>query len=380
MELNTRFLRDLCITPSPSGCEYMAVDCFEKECQRIIENNELKNKNIPFKITRDAVGNSIVKIGNGDTKIMISAHIDEIGLQVQYIDDDGFIHFVAVGGVDRKVLLGSSVVVLGTKLINGVIGKVPIHIEYDDKDAKDKVTDIVDMKIDCGFSNKEEANMYVNVGDLAIISADSFMSPDGYRFFARGIDDKSGIFCCTEILRKLLRSERTGIFDYITLYVVACTQEETGADGAKVATKEINPDYSIDFDVTFATDDGNVKKEEWGDIKLGKGGCIAFGVDKNRELSKKFVDICEKYKIPYQPFAVQGGGTNTKYIKTYSLNPNIQTILLSIPQRNMHTQVEVCDLRDIQSLVDMTSQFILTRPKPFKSPVIEFLNFNKDAI
>ena len=196
------------------------------------------------------------------------------------------------------------------------------------------------------------------------------MSPDGYRFFSGGIDDKSGIFCCTEILRKLLRSERTDIFDYITLYVVACTQEETGADGAKVAVKEINPDYSIDFDVTFSTDDGNVKKEEWGDIKLGKGGCIAFGVDKNRELSKKFVDICEKHKIPYQPFAVQGGGTNTTYIKTYSLNSNVQTILLSIPQRNMHTQVEVCDLRDIQSLVDMTSQFILGNPKPFKSPVI----------
>lgn len=366
MDLNRYFLMDLCATPSPSGNEFMAVECFEKECQRIIENNKAKDKNIPFDFTRDAIGNSILKIGKGETKIMISAHIDEIGLQVQYIDDDGFIHFIAVGGIDRKVLLGSSIVILGTKTIRGVIGKVPIHIEYDDKDAKDKVTDISDMKIDCGFSNKEEANKYVTIGDLIVIEGKQFVSPDGNRFFSRGIDDKSGIFCCTEILNKLLQSENSSIFNDVTLYVVACTQEETGADGAKVVTKEINPDYSIDFDVTFATDDGNVKKEEWGDIKLGKGGCIAFGVDKNRELSAKFVDICKKNNIPYQPFVVQEGGTNTVYIKTYTLNPNIQTILLSIPQRNMHTQVEVCDFRDIQSLVDMTSQFVLSKPKPFK--------------
>lgn len=107
-----------------------------------------------------------------------------------------------------------------------------------------------------------------------------------------------------------------------------------------------------------STDDDNVKKEEYGDITLGKGGCIAFGPDKNVRLCHLFEDVCEQFRIPYQPFAVGNGGTNTESIKLFSQNPMTETILISIPQRNMHTQVEVCDIRDIQSIVNMTVESI----------------------
>jgi endoglucanase len=150
--------------------------------------------------------------------------------------------------------------------------------------------------------------------------------------------------------------EKTNPLKGLLVYGVACTQEEVGGYGASLAAKRINPKYSIDYDVTFATDDGNVDKNEWGDIKLGGGGCIAYGPDKNIEMCNLMSDICKKCEINYQPFSVGAGATNTCKIKMAA--DDCKTLLLSVPERNMHTPVEVCDLRDIESLVSMTVNFI----------------------
>lgn len=352
MNLNKDFLKKLCNIPSPSGYENKAVDYFLRECSTELE--PLLKKGNYVSIHSDAIGNGIVEFAHNDhpsVKIMISAHIDEIALQVQYIDDDGFIHFVKDGGIDAKVLPGSAVKILhDNSVTNGVIGKTPIHIEWDDE-SKDKVTKIDKLKIDCGFTSKDEAAKVVKIGNPIVIRGNQFEGPND-RIFSYGIDDKSGVWTIYEVLRKIV-SEWDKIGD-IGFYIVACTQEEVGADGAMVAAKAISPDISIDYDVTFATDDDNVKKEKYGDIKLGKGGCIAWGPDKNVRLCKLLTNVCEADKIPYQPFSVRNGGTDTEYIKLSSMNPLTETILLSIPQRNMHTQVEVCDAKDIASLVQMT--------------------------
>lgn len=357
--IRKEILTELCATPSPSGYEEKAIVVFENKCLEILTKAFGDDKSF-YNIHRDAIGNSIVRLGNGEKKIMMSAHIDEIALQVQYIDDRGFIHFIKDGGIDDKVLPGSTVTIINRHSGNtiGVIGKTPIHVEYDDGEAKDKVNKVKEMKIDCGFSSKDEASKVVSIGDPIIVMDIPFENGD--KIFSRGIDDKAGVWAVIEDLRVLterfkLNSER---FKNFSFYFVACVQEEVGADGAVIATKAISPNISIDYDVTFATDDDNVKKEEWGDVKLGKGGCIAFGPDKNIRLCHLFVDVCERFHIPYQPFAVGNGCTNTEYLKLFSMNPMTETILISIPQRNMHTQVEVCDIKDIQSIVNMTVESI----------------------
>lgn len=347
--MNKEFLHALLAEHTPSG--------YEKNAHDVIINH-LKAENVPHKFEFADKANNICvslepKAYFGGPKIMISGHIDEIGLQVQYIDDKGFIHFIKDGGIDPKVLLGSTVTIMGAHgEVTGVIGKQPIHIEFN-SDAKNKATEIKDMKIDVGAETKDDViGMGISVGDYIIIN-DIPRELGANRFCGRGLDDKVGAFVAFEVLKELAK---VGL-KRVKVYAVGCTQEEVGGTGAITAARRINPNISIDYDVTFATDDDYVSPNEWGDIKLGKGGAIAFGTDSNKELSNFMRDVCKDTGIPYQEFSVRSGATNTVHIKKTS--NDAATMLLSIPNRNMHTQTEVCDYRDLQSLIDMTVAAIL---------------------
>lgn len=346
--MSKEFLTELLAAKTPSGHETNAIK---------VIINDLKESDVPYAHEfTDKSCNLCVSTGKNDAKhrIMLSGHIDEIALQVQRIDDNGFVHFIKDGGIDKKVLLGASVTILTDKgEVNGVIGKKPIHIEYYEKDEKDKATEIKDMKIDVGAESKKDAlEMGISVGDYITIN-DIPMQLGKYRFAGRGLDDKVGVYVAFEAFKQL---SKIGLKN-TKLFAVACSQEETSATGAVTSASKINPTISIDYDVTFATDDDYVSANEWGDIKLGNGGAISYGPDSNRELSKFVKDTCKTNGIPYQEFSVRSGGTDTVYIKQSS--EDAATLLLSIPNRNMHTQVEVCDLRDIESLVAMTVQTIL---------------------
>lgn len=343
--LNFSFLGNLISTPSPSGYEDKARKVFEDYVKDFAEVGE-----------PDKIENGYCRVGSKDNNapcIMLSAHIDEIALQVQNIDKEGFIHFVCDGGVDRKAILASNVTILHDgNYINGVIGKKPIHIEHKDGEAYNKATELKDMKIDIGCNSNEEASKYVSVGDPIVIRGkQSIVNLYNDRIAASGIDDKIGVFVVAETIKVL---SVIGLKN-ISVYGVACTQEETTGSGAVSAAKQIEPDFSIDYDVTFATDDKYVDENEWGDVKLGKGGAIAYGVDCNNKFAK-FVKNTVK-DIPYQEFSLDCGGTNTRKIKQSSFD--CHTLLMSIPERNMHTQVEVCDMNDIISLIDMTVETIL---------------------
>jgi endoglucanase len=340
--MNKEFLKNILASYSPSGYEKNATSEFEDYMNSFGAKHEFSDK----------VGNVCYSVGDGKINIMLSAHVDEIALQVQNIDDKGFIHFVKDGGVDPKVLLGSTVMIMSSvteNMVPGIIGKKPIHVEYGADGEKDKTTKIKDMKIDIGVESKEEATALVNIGDPIIIQ-DIPMELGSNRFVGRGLDDKTGIFVVGEVMKQLAMLGTR--LNNVKVYGVACTQEETTASGAVISAANINPQYSIDFDVTFATDDDYVSPNEWGDIKLGKGGAIAYGVNNNLELTKIIKNTCIDLKIPYQEFVAPSSGTNTVYIKQAS--SDCATQLLSIPNRNMHTQVEMCDYRDLQSLIDMT--------------------------
>ena len=346
------FLIRLLETISPSGYEVEGRTIFDNFCE---------SNNLTHEFT-DKIGNSAFSIGEGNIPFMLSGHIDEIALQVQYIDDNGFVHFIKDGGIDPKTLPGRNVVIKGSKIVFGVIGKTPIHVEWH-TDDKEKVTKVKDLKIDIGASNREEAEkMGVRVGDPIVFDKKLRFLGDN-RIAACGIDDKVGVFIAASVLVKLQHEAKP--LKALKVYGVACVQEEVGGNGAYIASKKINPQYSIDYDVTFATDDDCVSKNEWGDIKLGGGGCIAFGPDKNLVMCRSMVDVCNRHNIPYQPFAVGTGMTNTLGIKTAA--DDCFTLLMSIPERNMHTPVEVFDLRDIESLIDMTYHYIVELDKNLSS-------------
>lgn len=340
--VNKDFLFALLRASSPSGYETEALEVFNDYCSQFAKHEFM-----------DAIGNSCYSVGTGGRKIMISGHIDEIGLQVQYIDDNGFIYFIKDGGIDPKTLLGANVFII-TKhgKVQGVIGKKPIHVEARCDDEKSKATPITSMKIDCGFENKTDAEEYISVGDPVIFA--TMPSQLGInRVTSRGLDDKSGVYVTAEVLKLLSKADLKNV----TVYGCACPQEEVGGLGAHIAAKRINPQFSIDYDVTFATDDDYVSPKEWGDIKLGKGGAIAFGTDNNPRLTNFIKSIGDKYGIPYQTFSVPSNCTDTADIKKASFN--CYTSLLSVPNRNMHTPVEVCDYRDLDALVELTVMTIL---------------------
>jgi endoglucanase len=326
---------------------------------------ELEKAGAKFEF-RDSIGNCAYSVGNGNLAFMLSGHIDQVGLQVQHIDDNGFVYFIKDGGVDPKILPGLAVTILSNNgLVNGIIGKTPIHIEWN-SDSKDKALNIKDLKIDIGASDKKEAMDMIQIGNPIAINHPTFLLGKN-RISSGGIDDKIGVFITAEVIKRLAHDYTygNGAIKNLKVFGVACTQEEVGGNGAIIAAKRINPKYSIDYDVTFATDDDCVSAKEWGDIKLGNGGCIAYGPDKHMEMCKDVEFVCSKYNIPYQPFSVGAGMTNTNKIKISS--DDCKTLLLSIPERNMHTPVEVCDLRDVESLIDMTYWYIHELDKKLSS-------------
>lgn len=356
--MNIDFLTKLLSSHSPSGYEMASTEIFSNELEKAGANFEFN----------DSIGNCAYSVGNGKIPFMLSGHIDQVGLQVQYVDENGFVYFIKDGGVDPKILPGASVTILSNNgPVNGIIGKTPIHIEWN-SDSKDKALNIKDLKIDIGAYDKKEAMEMIQIGNpIAINHPTMFLGNS--RISSGGIDDKIGVFITAEVLKMLaqdyefekqysniaISEGRCGLKN-LKVYGVACTQEEVGGNGAIIAAKRINPKYSIDYDVTFATDDDCVSAKEWGDIKLGKGGCIAHGPDKYAEMCKDVAYVCKKHFIPFQEFSVGAGMTNTNKIKISS--DDCKTLLLSIPERNMHTPVEVCDIRDVDSLINMTYWYI----------------------
>lgn len=345
---NKEYLKKLLESFGPSGNEKEAQEVFISYCQESV--NKLPD--------RDNVGNVWFKLGSDDakTKILISAHIDQIALMVSYIDDSGFVYFISLGGMDRRIVPGSRVIIKNDRgdYIKGVINKAAVHVEEDEE--YEKSMKIADMKVDLGVSSKEEAEKLVEVGDYIILENEANVNFGPNRIVGAALDDRSGVYVVSELLKRFVMDEKRLIEKNVQLIFASCTGEELGLVGAKVLAKEINPDISIDIDVTFATDDDRAKKVENGDIKLGEGPVISIGPDKRPELVKKAKEVAKHFDIKYQVEATRCGGTNTFAIMTNALNCN--TMLISIPCRSMHTTNEVVDWRDLKGAEELISYLV----------------------
>lgn len=345
--MNKEFLEKLLKTSSPSGYENEALEVFKNECLSkkgtvIVEEDMMGNVGIGSNTKSDL---SLKNTFGDPSYIMISAHIDEIGFQVQHITVSGLINIIQIGGPDLKVLAGSEVLIKGS--IPGIIGKTPIHLEKRSERDEMKI-EMKDFLVDIGAESKEEAQKLVEIGDYVTFSPNLKWLGEN-RISSKGLDDKIGIYIVAEVLKRC-----NNIIP--NLLVAALTQEEEGLRGAKVFSRSIFIDRSIDIDVTFATDEGReISVEEEGDIRLGKGPVIVCGPDKSPRIRELMKRVAKENNIPFQLVSSWSGGTNTSAIQE---GTGSETALLSIPIRNMHTQVEVCDMRDVEWAIELLEKVI----------------------
>ena len=349
-EHDLEFLEKLLTTAMPSGYETIDGSYLIRNYLGKLGLKEIMNTTL---------GTFAFKQGNGPKKILISAHYDEIGFQVQNFTEAGLLNIVPIGGLDTKVLPGQVVEIYtrSGKIVTGVIGKKPIHAESYEERKGGCDMKIEELLVDIGAIDKAEAKKMVFIGDYGVIKSQPILNlgnkETANRLMGRALDDKIGMYVVCEVAKYL--SEKN--FDkYYTLIYAGFPQEETGLRGAR-QVRELNPDVSIDIDVTYATDEGRgISSAEQGSVELGKGVVINHGPDKNYDLNYSLIKTADKEGIPYQEIVTDCGGTNTHFLQLMA--KDCQTTHLSIGLRNLHTPVEICDWDDVESTIDLICKTI----------------------
>lgn len=336
------FLRALQETPSPSG--------FEQPAQRIVRK---RMKAFADTIETDVHGNVIVGLRpDAPVRVMLAGHCDQIGLMVNYIDDNGFLFCTAIGGLDASVLPGSRVAI-HTKHgpVDGVIGRKPVHLmKTEERGAK---TEMRDLFVDIGTQNRKETLHVVSVGDPITFHL-SMIHLAGDRITSPAFDNKCGTFVVMEALR-LCAARKI----QCALFAVSTVQEEVGLRGARTSCFGIDPKVGIAVDVTHATDYPDIDKRTAGDIKIGGGPAIATGPFINPRLESILRKTAKAKRITVQiEAAARSTGTDADAIQMS--RAGVATALVSIPNRYMHTAVEVVSLADLEAAAKLIAETVAT--------------------
>ncbi len=277
-----------------------------------------------------------------EKKVMLSAHMDEVGFIVTYICDNGFLKFTNVGGVDSKVTLGKTVTV-GEKGVKGVIGSKAIHLCHGDDETTAPSLD--KLYIDIGAKNKEEAEKHIEIGDSVHFCSD-FVHFGKNKIKAKAIDDRFG---CA-IMLKMIDSD----LEYDT-YFAFLVQEEVGCRGASAAAFTVKPDYAIVLEATTAADVAFVGDED-SVCRQGKGAVVSF-MDRstlyNRDMFKGAFKLAEENNISVQTKTTVAGGNDAGAI--HKSNGGIYTIAISLPCRYIHSATSVADVEDMKSCYDLAT-------------------------
>jgi endoglucanase len=335
------FLHKLLLTPSPTGAE--------QKIQRIVRD---RMNRYADSIETGLHGNVIVALNpKAERKVMLAGHCDQIALMVRHISNDGFLYVSALGGIDVGVLHGARVTVHGAKgSVPGLIGRKPIHAQSGEERDKTK-NDIEKIWIDIGAKNKKEAEKLVTIGDTATFEL-SVLEFGNHLISAPGLDDKVGLFVAMETLR-VCSSKKLSV----GLYAVSTVQEEVGLRGATTSAYAINPDVGIAIDVTHASDNPGNENAKATPCALGSGPTIASGPNANPVVEKMLKEAAKKTKSPFQPAPSTrplGNDANTIQIA----RGGVAAAALGIPNRYMHSQVEVCSYKDLEYAIKILAHFV----------------------
>jgi endoglucanase len=337
------FLTRLLETPSPSGFEAPGQRVWAERVRPVAEAFE-----------SDSYGNAWATLNADATpRILISGHADELGFMIGYINDDGFLYFKGIGGVDPALIRGQRVIVHGRNGdIQGVTGQLAIHLQ--NPEDRKKVPDIHDMVIDIGARSRKEAEAVVAVGDPVTYAA-RVHGLMGDRIAARGCDNRIGTWAAAEALRRVAarRSE-------LQACVIAAStiQEENGLYGATMTAYRVKPDVAIVIDVTHATDTPQASKAKHGDIRLGGGPVISVGSSNHPVVNARLRQVAEKAGIPLQT-EINPRQTGTDADAIFLTRGGIPTVSIGLPNRYMHSPVEVIELADLDAIANLLAAFAL---------------------
>ena len=284
-------------------------------------------------------------------RVMVSAHMDEVGLMVKSIDSQGFLRVVPVGGVDAAILPGLRVDVHTSQgILRGVVGRKPIHLI--ESDERTKVTPISGLFIDLGLPPRKVREA-VRVGDVITYGV-GFEKYGKGMAVSRAFDDKAGVYVITRVMEELKRADGS-LGDYIC---AATVQEEIGSRGANTSAFSIKPDVAIALDVTHATDYPGIDTDKYGSVSCGKGPVIARGPNINPVVFERLCAAAEAEGIKVQ-FEAEPSDSGTDASEMQIQRGGCATGLVSIPLRYMHTPTEVVKLSDIEDTVTLLKRFIL---------------------
>ena len=342
-----RFLETLINTPSPSG--------YEAKGQRVWLDYVSAHADETF---TDAYGNAVAVLNKGGSpRVMLAAHADEIALTVHFIDDNGYIYVRRIGGVDPAITKAQRVTI-HTKNgpILGVVGNVAPHLTKGD--AERKLPKIDDLFIDIGVKSRKKALKLVAIGDTITLN-DQFELLRNDLAVARAFDNRIGTFAVAEALRLL--SEKRGALA-AEVCVVSNIMEEVGCFGARQIAYSLQPDMALVVDVTHATDYPGVSKALHGDITIGGGPTLTHGGCNHLEIVRRIEKIAQARKIPLQHEATSNtSGTDTDVI--FWTRGGIPSALVSLPNRYMHSPVEIVSLKDLEQIPDLLAAFALSLRK-----------------
>ena len=342
-EKEIKLVEELCMTPGISAHEENIAGILERELKDVADEIEI-----------DAMGNFIAtKKGSSKKgpKVMLAAHMDEIGLMVRYIDDNGFIRFSTVGGVNDQMLMNQTVVIHSRNGdFTGVIGSKPPHVTKPEK--KKKVVPFDEMFIDIGAKDKEQVEEMVRIGDPITFKTWFEAFPNNL-VMCKALADRLSYFVMTDVLNR--------IDSKATVYGVGTTQEEVGLKGAKVVSYKLNPDMAFALDVTLSGDHPGIKPDE-APVVIGKGPALIVidasgrGIMTPKCILDLLTNVGDEKDIPYQLEVSDAGTTDGTSI--HLTREGIPTGVLSVPTRYIHTTVSVASLDDVESTIQLITEVI----------------------
>jgi endoglucanase len=343
MPLSSEFLENLLNAAGPSGFEVAPARVWREEAAVFSQE-----------VWTDVTGNSIAAVNpQGSPRVMMAGHIDEIGLQVTHVNDEGFLFFDEIGGWDSQVLVGQRVEVLGRAgPVRGVVGKKPIHLLK--KEEQDKATKTRDLWVDLGASNaKEVADLGIRVGDPMVLDA-RMIRLAGDRIASRAVDNRIGAYVVLEALRILSEDPPRA-----AAFAVATVQEEIGhsGGGARSSAFALEPDVALVVDVTFSTDVPDIEKKELGDHHIGGGPVLSRGSANHPVVFDRLVEAAEAEGISHT-FQAAPRSTRTDADGIHLVRFGVPTGLVSVPNRYMHSPNEVVSLEDLDRASRLLAAFV----------------------
>jgi endoglucanase len=337
------FLKRLVASPSPSGFEQPAQQVVREEIRQFADE-----------VRTDVMGNVIAVLNPaGRPRVMLTAHCDELGFLIRYIDERGFLYFSTIGGFDPSTLPGERVHVhtpAGPLL--GVIGRKPIHLM--DSKERTQAPELSEMWIDIGVASKAEAQELVPLGCVAT-RAHQLERLRGDLVVSRAMDNKSSVLAITEAMRRL-HEQRDQL--KAAVFFVSSVQEEIGGRGAALAAHAIEPQIALTVDVTFTSDHPQMSEARVGDVRLGGGPGITTGAFVSPRVFQLLTETAKTAEIAYQ-LDLSAAHTSTDNDTVRIARSGVATGLLNIPSRYMHTSSEVVSLKDLEQAGELMARFVL---------------------